>query len=54
MNNQQKVNIHITVLWKNFIYKHYRDINNKKVRNTLIWYKPTCAHDSSGVLALTE
>lgn len=54
MNKQQKVNIHISVLWKIFTYKHYWDVNNKKAGSALIWYKHTCAHDSSGVLALTE
>ena len=39
---------------KNLAIKHYCDINNKKAGNTLIQRKPTCAHDSSGVLALTE
>ena len=53
-NKQQKVIIHNIVLWKKCIYKYYRDINSKKGGSALIWYKPTCAHDSSGVLALTE
>lgn len=48
-NKQQKINIHIIVLWKNL------SINTtKEVATALTWHKPTCAHDSSGVLALTE